>query len=295
MQRRLFNAGICLSTFFGFGSAIDRVEKNLALETGYRWDTITSSGALTDVAIIDNGTILADPVSGNPITRDLNNINIWQIGAHASVIFEHCFFIGIDLSYGKLFTNTREILSGPLSSSDGSFSTTFNHSIVQFDDKHNVSKAFLRLGPQIRLKGPAYIIPYAGFTYEQLTFNEDNSIRTHLLCVGASIRFAINQRFVMSAFSHYNFKGHRKEKIRLQVHDGIEFYLPAELVNGKVSGPTAQLKLDWLFTKRWRLGIAYTYRSFRSANATNAGFGGICGFKTTWRAESIDAGIRYCF
>lgn len=295
MQWRFFTACACLCTHFLFSSAIHRVDRSLAIKTGYRWDTITSSGALTDAAIIDNGIILLSPVSGNPITRKMNNINIWQVGAEASVLLEHCFFIGIDVSYGHLFSRPREILSGTIATSDAAFYTTFNHSIVPFSDKQNASAASFRLGPQVRLKGPAYLIPYFGMTYERLAFSEDNSIRTHLLNFGASIRFFLNSRFEVSAFCHYNFKGRRKEKIRLQRHDAVTFYLPAELFSGNFSGPTARLKIDWLFSKRWHLGFAYTYRSFRTTDAINEGFGGTCGFKTTWRAESIDGSIRYSF
>lgn len=294
MQWRFFVTGLCLCTHL-FASAINRVDKSLAFKTGYRWDTITSSGALTNASIINNGVILLSPVSGNPVTRKLNNINVWQVGAEASALLERCFFIGIELSHGHLFSQPREILSGTVATSDAAFSKTFNHSIVPFNDKHSLSVASFHLGPQVRLKGPVYITPYFGFTYERLAFSEDNSIRTHLPNFGASIRFFLNPRFQVSAFCHYNFKGRRKEKITLQIHNGIAFYLPAELLSGSVHGPAARLKIDWLFSKRWRLGFAYTYRNFRTTNATNRGFGGACNFKTTWRAESIDTSIRYSF
>jgi len=295
MQWRFFIAGACLWTLSSFGSAITRVDKSLAFKTGYRWDTIKSSGALSDVYITDSGTILLDPVSGNPITRTLNNINIWQVGLEASLLLEHCFFIGIDLSHGRIFSRTREVLSGTIATSDDSFSTTIDNSIVPFSDRQSAVLATFRLGPQMRLKGPAYIIPYFGFSYERLTFNEDNSIRTHLPNFGASIRFFLAPRCEVNALCHYSFGGRRKEKIQMQTHDGILFYLPAELKSGTLRGPTARLRADWLFSKRWRLGFAYTFRSFSSSNATNDGFGGTCGFKTTWRAQSIDSSICYTF
>lgn len=295
MQWRIFVAGAGLSLSFGFASEVNRVDTSLALKTGFQWDTVTSSGALSDAVILENGTILLNPVSGNPVTRKLNNVNIWQAGLSASVLFERCFFIGIDLSYGWLFSRPREVLSGSIATSDLAYSKTFNNSIVPFNAQQNATSASFHLGPQVRLKGPVYIIPYFGLSYERLAFSEDNSVRTHLPNFGASIRFFLNPRFEVKAFCHYSFKGRRKEKILLQTHDAVEFYLPAELTNGSFSGPTARLRIDWLFSKRWHLGFSYTYRSFRSASATNDGFGGTCGFKTTWRAEAVDTSIRYSF
>ena len=112
---------------------------------------------------------------------------------------------------------------------------------------------------------------------------------------GAAFQFFPNPRFEVQAFCHYNFRGSRKEKIHLASHDGITFYLPAVLLEGRLSGPSLGFEIDWRFAKRWRLGAAYKYRQYRSAQASNAGFGGSCGFKTRWRIQSLTSSIRYHF
>lgn len=295
MNRSLFFPLAMLFLSQGSSSEIRNVSKSLSLSQGYRWDTISSSGSLTNVAVIDQGAIVLDPVSSRSITRTLNNINLWEIGLKGDVVIEKIVLLGVHVNHGIPFSQPREVMRGFIASNDSSFSHTFDNSINRTSNDKSATNAALRLGIQMRLKGPVYLTPYAGFGYDSIAFDSENSIHTYMPFYGASFQFSPSPRFEVTGFCHYNFRGERKEKMRFASHDGIIFYLPAILTKGRLSGPSLGLELDWRFARRWRLGAIYKFQQYRSANASNGGFGGECGFKTTWRTQSFLSSVSYHF
>lgn len=295
MRRFIFQTVGVLLPAAAFSSEVRHIKYDIALRTGYRWDTIQSSGSLADGAIINGNTILLAPVSSNALNRTLNNIHIWQIGLKTSTLFNDVVLLAAELNPGFLITTTRELLTGTLATDDSTFSHTFDRSITKLFERKSSLDLSARAGIQITLKGPVFLTPYAGFGYDRLSFSAENSIKTYMPFAGAQFRLHLSPRIDMTAFYQYSFKGNRKEYIHMQTHDNITLYLPAVLTRGRFRGSKFGLVFDWNFARHWYLGFSYDFRQYRSANATNGGFGGTTGFKTTWQTQNIASSLHFTF